>query len=346
MSHQVIFPGGTVDYHYGKDRNFLNNLAAGRQLVLVTDNRVHDLYRSFFEGADTIVIPSGESHKNLESLEYVVNQLIKLRIDRTSLLVGIGGGVITDLVGFVASVYMRGIRFGFIPTTLLAMVDASVGGKNGINLGLQKNMLGVIRHPEFILFDETFLATLPVNEWSNGFAEVIKYGCIFDSYLFDRLATQDLNFFRENISATQSLIRKCVDWKTRTVQEDEKEQGLRKLLNFGHTVGHAVEKVCNVSHGYAVSIGMAFACKLSEKIAGLDPLVTRAVRKILVRYQLPSHITFSVDEVMSVLMMDKKKKREEIDFIVLEQIGKASVATVSFDFVRENLTEFRHGNRY
>ena len=181
------------------------------------------------------------------------------------LLVGVGGGVVTDIAGFVASIYMRGVKFAFVPTSILAMVDASIGGKNGIDVGVYKNLVGVINHPEFLLYDYSFLETLPDAEWVNGFAEIIKHACIKDADMFDFLEEYSLARFQSSITDTAAIIKRNVDIKYAVVASDEHETGDRKLLNFGHTIGHAIENADHLSHGHAISIGMVAACRISEE---------------------------------------------------------------------------------
>jgi 3-dehydroquinate synthase len=342
MSYSVSFPGGTVQYFFEKKLESLPVITNGRRTIAVTDANVHTLYGSLFDPFETIVLPAGEAYKNMKSVNYITDQLIQMKADRNTVLVGIGGGVVTDITGFAAAIYMRGISFGFVPTTLLAMVDAAIGGKNGVNFGLHKNMLGTIRQPEFILFDTDFLQTLPQQEWSNGFAEVIKYGCIFDSFLFEALLENSLAFYQTDQAALKQIIEKSVTWKNKTVQEDESERGVRKLLNFGHTVGHAVEKQLEMPHGYAVSIGMLIACRLSEKICSLQPQVTETLRKLLVRYHLPTEVSFDPQTTMQLIQMDKKRNDDKIDFILLETIGKARIETISFNLIEETLIEYLH----
>jgi 3-dehydroquinate synthase len=206
-----------------------------------------------------------------------------------------------------------------------------------VNFGLHKNMLGTIRQPEFILFDTDFLQTLPQQEWSNGFAEVIKYGCIFDSFLFEALLEKSLAFYQTDPPALKQIIEKSAAWKNKTVQEDESDKGIRKLLNFGHTVGHAVEKQLEMPHGYAVSIGMLIACRLSEKICSLEPQVTETLRKLLGRYHLPTEVSFDPQTTMQLIQMDKKRNDDKIDFILLETLGKARIETISFNLIEETL---------
>lgn len=346
MTYSVSFSGGSVDYHFHEPFANLKELVGSRKAVFVTDSNVHALFGSLFDGASLIVIPAGEASKTPDSLLQITEQLIQLEADRSSILIGVGGGMITDLTGFAASVYMRGVRFGFVPTTLLGMVDAAIGGKNGVNVGLHKNMLGTITQPEFVLIDTGFLQTLPELEWSNGFAEVIKYGCIFDRFLFDQLSTSSLSSFSSNLSKTIGVIEACVAWKNKTVQEDQNESGNRKRLNFGHTVGHAIEKLHELPHGHAVSIGMMVASLLSEKQAGLSSEATKMLRQTLSQYQLPTTIAYDADNILHVLKMDKKRSREQVDFILLDAIGRSRIQSLSFDIIRETLIEYRHAGNY
>jgi 3-dehydroquinate synthase len=346
MSYSVSFPGGTVQYFFEKKLESLPVITNGRRTIAVTDANVHTLYGSLFDPFETIVLPAGEAYKNMKSVNYITDQLIQMKADRNTVLVGIGGGVVTDITGFAAAIYMRGVSFGFVPTTLLAMVDAAIGGKNGVNFGLHKNMLGTIRQPEFILFDTDFLGTLPDEEWSNGFAEVIKYGCIFDSFLFEALLDNTLAFYQTDQAALKQIIEKSVAWKNKTVREDESEKGIRKLLNFGHTVGHAIEKQLELRHGYAISVGMLIACKISEKVILLQQEATQTLRKLLVRYHLPTAISFDPQQTMRLIQMDKKRNEDKIDFIVLEKIGKARIETIPFGLIEETLTEYLHAGNY
>jgi len=227
-----------------------------------------------------------------------------------------------------------------VPTTLLAMVDAAIGGKNGINYGFQKNLLGTFHQPQFILYDENFLSTLPQMEWSNGFAEIIKYGCIFDSFLFEELLEHDILYYRHEREAMSDIIRRCADWKNKIVAEDEKEQGRRKLLNFGHTVGHAIETKYSLPHGYAVSIGMVIAARISETATGFDQRITAMLQQLLDKYHLPTRYTFNPEEIFSILKMDKKRKNDSIDFIVLEKLGKGVIMNIPLETIKASLASF------
>jgi 3-dehydroquinate synthase len=265
----------------------------------------------------------------------IIEQLVELETDRSFTLVGIGGGVITDLTGYVASVYMRGLRFGFIPTTLLALVDASIGGKNGIDVGVYKNLVGIIRQPDFLLHDLIFLNTLPDAEWVNGFAEIIKHAAIKDAALFRELEANNLTYYRKKKKEACRLIERNVLLKTRVVLNDPTEKGDRKLLNFGHTLGHALENQYELSHGEAISIGMTYASRLSASLTGFRQ--ADRVIALLDRYELPTYAEYDKERVFSVLKMDKKKSRDQIYFVLLEKLGKAVYRPLSFDHLYETL---------
>ena len=242
-------------------------------------------------------------------------------------MVGVGGGVITDITGYVASVYMRGLRFGFIPTSILALVDASIGGKNGLDVGVYKNMVGVIRQPSFILHDMVFLNSLPQQEWENGFAEIIKHACIKDAVMFAELERNSLKTYQGRQKSICEIIRKNALIKTRVVQKDEFEKGERRLLNFGHTLGHALETQYELLHGQAISIGMTYACHISAQLAGFKQ--TEKVIAVLEKYNLPTYASFNKQKVFDVLKMDKKRERKEMNYVLLERIGKGVVKSIS-----------------
>src|SRR5690606_34863754 len=326
--------------HYLENTESLKQNLPQTRNIFLTDENIFRLYPDFFAGQETIVIPAGEESKSLSALEIISRKLVDLDADRKTVLTGVGGGVITDFTGFIASVFMRGLPFGFVPTSLLAMVDAAIGGKNGVNLGIYKNMLGAIRQPGFILISPEFLNSLPEEEWSNGFAEIIKYGCILDASLFDFLEEKNIEFFRKNPSETQKIIRVCTEWKTRIVQQDEHEHGIRKLLNFGHTLGHALEKKQELPHGAAISIGMVLAARISEKITGLHPEFSDRLERVLIRYRFPDRSEFLTHEVMQILKKDKKRSGEKIAFILLEKPGKAEIHALDWMVIEEALEEF------
>lgn len=329
------FSNATVEYYFDAGISNLKQIVDVKNTILITDENVFSAHQKKFKNWNTIVLKPGEEYKVQSTVDSIIEQLIEMQADRTTTLVGVGGGVITDLTGYVASVYMRGVRFGFVPTTLLSLVDASIGGKNGIDVGVYKNMVGVIHQPAFLLHDPGFLNSLPENEWRNGFAEIIKHACIKDAAMFRQLEENDLSFYRKKKAKTGLLIQRNALLKTKVVQQDEYEAGDRKLLNFGHTLGHALENQYELSHGEAISIGMTYACVLSEQLKGFRH--ADRVVNVLEKYGLPTLAQFDKDKVINVLKMDKKKVKDSINFILLERIGKAVIQKTSIDQLYESL---------
>lgn len=334
---QATYRFGTVSvkYLFADARRTLSRLADRSHAVLITDAHVYAAHRPLFKGWNTIVLKPGEAYKVQQTVDAVIDQLIDMGADRKCMLVGVGGGVTTDITGYTAAVYLRGVPFGFVPTSLLGMVDASVGGKNGIDVGVYKNLVGVIRQPSFILFDTSLLKTLPQKEWVNGFAEVIKHAAIKDAALFGLLEKHTLRQFQRNGPLLASLIRRNVLIKTRIVQRDEHEQGDRRLLNFGHTLGHALENSYELSHGQAIAIGMTYAAGMSSMRLGFKD--TERLTHLLTAYHLPSYAAFDKRAAFDVLQKDKKKIRDSIHYVLLKKIGKAVVQPLSLEQVRTML---------
>ncbi|MBA4166505.1 MAG: 3-dehydroquinate synthase [Chitinophagaceae bacterium] len=331
---KYTFSQKTTSYYFDTEFNYLDQLVDRAHTIIVTDENIFRLHKKKLTGWNTIVLKPGEQFKVQATVDDVVQQLIAYKADRKSHLIGIGGGVTTDITGYAASVYMRGIAFGFMPVSLLAMVDASIGGKNGIDVGVYKNFVGTIRQPDFLLYDISFLKTLPQAEWANGFAEIIKHACIKDARLFRELEQNNVAHYKKNNDAAGKLIRRNAVIKSNVVLADEFEQGERKLLNFGHTWGHAVETKLSIPHGHAVAIGMVMACKLSEKLTGFKQ--TQRVVDLLKQYGLPVHAGVNKKEVFEVLKMDKKKDKATMNYVLLNDIGKAIIKTIPFDEL-ENL---------
>jgi len=346
MQYSLSFPTGEVTYVFNNTAKAPETLADNRKCIFVTDNHIAALYPDFLKNREVIILPAGEANKNWDSIKRLTEELLQREAHRNTMLIALGGGMVTDITGFIASVYMRGVAFGYIPTTLLAMVDAAVGGKNGINLGLHKNILGCIQQPKFILYDTSFLKTLPDEEWSNGFAEVIKYACLFDEKLFDTLSRHNIQFYKENSSALEELIATCVAWKNKTVLADEKENDNRKLLNFGHTAGHAIETLYKLPHGYAVALGMVIACIVSERTSGLNVDAKGNLSALLQQYGLPARRNIDVKAVTNLLKLDKKRNHENIDYIVLNRIGEGVVKNLSFETIQQALETFVHAGNY
>jgi 3-dehydroquinate synthase len=320
------FTSAEVKYYFNARFSALSKLTGKDRTVLITDENVYRNHISKFRGWNTIVLKPGEEFKVQATVDSIIDQLIAFQADRQFTLVGVGGGVVSDLTGYVASVFMRGISFGFVPTSLLAMVDASIGGKNGIDVGPYKNLVGVIKQPAFLLFDFSFLSTLPEAEWSNGFAEIIKHACILDAAAFRLLEKFDLSSVKKDKKFLFGLIERNARLKSGVVKRDEFEKGERRLLNFGHTLGHALETQYILSHGQAVAIGMTYACHFSEGLIGFSG--TERVVKLLGQYGLPTHAAFKADKVLEILKMDKKRVSREMNYIMLEKIGKAVILPI------------------
>lgn len=321
------FANAVVELYAEANFAQLDRLSNRKQTVLLTDENVFKAHSPKFRNRKTIVVQAGEAAKQQATVDNVVRQLLELGADRHTTLVGVGGGVVTDLTGYIAAVYMRGIRHGFVPTSLLAMVDAAIGGKNGINVDLHKNMVGTVKQPEFILYDYRFLESLPKKEWRNGFAEIIKHAAIRNKTMFKELQEGDLEMYIKRKRALFSLINRNALLKMKLVQQDEMELGDRKLLNFGHTIGHALENQYRLTHGEAIAVGMHYAAKLSTTYTEFRN--ASAIEALLQQYELPTDTNFDSATVLSLLSKDKKKKDNKIQFVLLKRIGKAVIQPLS-----------------
>ena len=332
------FSSAPVEVYFDAKFRQLEKLVDKKKGIIITDENIFSAHHSKFKNWNVITLKPGEQFKIQATADTVIEQLIGLEADRQSVLIGVGGGVVTDLTGYVASIYMRGIRFGFVPTSLLAMVDASIGGKNGIDVGEYKNMVGIIRQPSFLFYDSSMLSTLPDKEWSNGFAEIIKHACILDRPMFKLLESTSLDKLRKKKPLLDDIIRRNVHLKSGIVKRDEFEQGDRKLLNFGHTLGHALETQYELTHGQAVALGMIFAGWLSAKLLGYKDL-TR-LEKTIATYGLPTRASFDVEKVFNVLKMDKKRVSKTMNYILLSRTGKGEIVQIPVEELRVYLTEF------
>jgi 3-dehydroquinate synthase len=323
---QYKFSQASTTVYFDASFAQLGKLVDKQHTIIITDENIAAAHAVKLKGWKTIVLKAGEEYKVQATVDNIIHQLIMLEADRKTTLVGMGGGVITDITGYVASVYMRGIAVGFVPTSLLAMVDASIGGKNGIDAGIYKNMVGVIRQPDFLLYDTSLLKTLPDAEWQNGFAEIIKHACIKDAAMFSLLEKNDLASFQKNKKLIASLVERNARIKIKVVQKDEFEKGERKMLNYGHTLGHALENQYQLTHGHAVSIGMAYAAAISRQLTGFTQ--TEKLVKVIHQYGLPAFTKFDKEKVFAVLKMDKKRERKDINYILLEKIGKGVIKSI------------------
>jgi 3-dehydroquinate synthase len=308
----------------------------GGRCAIITDSNVARLYAQPAKetlaaaGFDSllITIPAGESAKSLRSVQACYDQLAAHRLERKSFVVALGGGVVGDLAGFVAATYLRGIPFVQVPTTLLAQVDSSVGGKVGVNLKAGKNLVGAFYQPRFVLCDLATLDTLPSREFRAGLAEVIKYGIIYDAALFRKLERELPQLLQRTENVLGSVVARCCAIKAEVVGQDETEGGLRAILNFGHTVGHALEAISGYGqflHGEAISIGQVAAAELSEALLGLSAAEVDRVRQLLERAGLPIGIKLSPAQqgrLLQAMQLDKKVSGGEVKFVLARRIGE------------------------
>jgi 3-dehydroquinate synthase len=301
-------------------------ISVGRRAIIISDETVYPLYyeqaaKSMASAGFTVsghAIPAGESSKSAPMLLRLYEQFHAAGITRSDLVIALGGGVVGDLTGFAASTYLRGVPLIQVPTTLLAQVDSSVGGKTGIDLPFGKNLAGTFYQPKAVVLDPVVLRTLSRARMAEGMAEVIKYGLIRDVQLFEQIEsrTYDLEW----------ILERCVRIKTTVVARDERDSGERMLLNFGHTVGHAIEKVTGytqLTHGEAVAIGMVVASALGERMGITAAGTTDRLRKVLLSYQLPVDVNWPVDDLLAAIQSDKKRLAGKIYFVLLRQIGEA-----------------------
>jgi 3-dehydroquinate synthase len=324
---KYTFSKKKTTYYFDAEFELLEQLTDRSSTILITDENIFHANHQRFSDWKVILLKPGEAFKTQAAVDEVIRQLIAYEADRKFTIVGVGGGVVTDVTGYVASVYMRGLRFGYVPVSILGMVDAAIGGKNGVDVGPYKNLVGTITQPEFLLYDISMLKTLPQTEWINGFAEIIKHACIRDAAMFKDLQKNDISIYMNDKSLLNKLVRKNAAIKSDIVVEDEFEKGERRLLNFGHTWGHAIETTLQIPHGHAVSIGMVMACKLSENITGFKK--TNRVIELLQQYGLPVSAEGNKKEMFQVLKMDKKKDSSFINYVLLKDIGDAVVKKIA-----------------
>ena len=322
------FSNKAVEYIFDGQFGQLLTTMEKNKLVIVTDENVFNHHKEKFEGLQIIRIKAGETFKQQSTVDDIVNQLLELQADKQTVLVGVGGGVVTDITGYVASIYKRGIKLVLVPTTILCMVDASVGGKNGVDVGAYKNMVGTVYQPDTLLFDYSFLSTLPREEWVNGFAEIIKHACIKDADFFAFLQSKTIADFQQDSVLLAQIIEKNVSIKTAVVLADEFETGDRKLLNFGHTIGHAIENTYQLPHGHAVSIGMVAAATLSIHLKQLPDSEKQKIVDLLQQYDLPVSFNYDKEAIWKVLILDKKRSNDTMGFVLLQAVGDAVVTPI------------------
>jgi 3-dehydroquinate synthase len=353
-SYEIQIGGGLLS-QLGRRCARLN---LGERCAIITDTNVgrryaKTAYESLLKAGfnpSLITVPAGETAKSLKSVGFCYDQLASHRLERNSFIVALGGGVVGDLAGFVAASYLRGVAFVQTPTTLLAQVDSSVGGKVGVNLKAGKNLVGAFYQPRIVLCDLDTLRTLPEREFRAGLAEVIKYGIIYDAALFARLERELPKLLRRETKTLAEIIARCCEIKAEVVGQDETESGLRAILNFGHTIGHGLEAISSYGkylHGEAISIGQVAAAKLSAKLSGLSANDSRRIADLFQRAGLPTSVSLNTNQranLFAAMKLDKEVSDGEIKFVLANCIGKVvwgqSVPTAAIQGV---LTTDEHG---
>lgn len=328
---------------------FKKSLSQYTNYCLIVDTSLFSHFKKaiaeHFSLHSILLIPQGETHKTLEMAAHCWQELMKRGLDRKSAVIAIGGGVTTDLIGFVASCFMRGIDAIYIPTTLLAMVDAAIGGKTGVNLPQGKNLVGTIHHPKQVLICQEFLGTLPEREFKSGMAEVIKYGVISDADLFTLIEQQSDAILKRDKKILSTLIERSCQIKSEVVLEDEKELNLRAILNYGHTFGHAIEALTEYKqflHGEAISIGMSCAAYVSYLLKRVDKSFIERQDALLKKCGLPTDLppSLSIDKLIETMKGDKKATSGKITLIVADRIGKVTkLPDVDQTIIKQALTQ-------
>ncbi|MBC5995913.1 3-dehydroquinate synthase [Romboutsia ilealis] len=339
-----------LDKGYGCFEDVLQEKNIYDSVLIISDSNVYNAQGdNFIKNLKSkiiyeYIVSPGEDTKSLDVYEKIIEYCVKVNLSRKSVIIALGGGVVGDLAGFVASTYMRGIDVIQVPTTLLAQVDSSIGGKTGINIGNFKNIIGSFYQPKFTYINVDALKTLPENEFKSGMSEVIKYSLIYDYYFLDYLIDNSKEILNKDIEKLYYIVKKCANIKAEVVGNDEKEGGLRKILNFGHTFGHGVEKLCKISHGNAVSIGMNMAFKLSLRERFIEEEYYNKFLKVCESYDLP--IAFeNADEqsVLNIMKSDKKNSFSKINLVLPVGLGKVEVVdNISEDLILDIIRECKN----
>ena len=314
----------------GESIHNLKDYLGSEKNVVVIDSNVLRLHGHHFSAFDTIEIDPGEQNKTIETVERIYRNFLEWELDQTSFVIAIGGGFVCDVTGFAASTYMHGIEFGFIPSTFLAQVDASIGGKSGINFQGYENLIGVFNQPQFVLCDTDFLLTLPERELASGMAELVKHALIRSASLFELLEQEWASLLSLDKNTLEKVINDSVVIKSWVVQSDALEKGEREKLNFGHTLVHTIEKEGQKSHGEAVSISMVMASKISAARGMISQEEVSHITSLLKNLRLPTEISSSRELLLDAIKKDKTRFGDNLHFVLLSEIGKAEVVPMTY----------------
>ena len=353
MSNKIKVDLGKNSYNISLIENFKASVtkfasSTESQCMLITQEEIFNIYKNSFNelsdlaNVNIFIIDQGEKAKSFETISLIVNDMARNHFDRSSLVFAVGGGVVGDVAGFAASIFMRGIKYIQYPTTLLGMVDSAIGGKTGINLQNGKNLVGRIYQPIAVEIDTNFLSTLPKREMNAALAEVVKYGFIYDKEFFEYLKTNFAQIDSKDMNVLQKIIVQCCEIKGDIVSEDENENELRMILNFGHTVGHGLEsfnEYKNLLHGEAIFYGMKCALYLSNKFGKLSHKEYMSSIQFISKFDLPKLSIDDKDKFINFVKNDKKFRDKKIRFILLDEIGKSRISEdISFDQIKESLS--------
>ena len=337
MVEQIEVTGGSRIY-MGSTEQLLKELLPQRRIIVISDSNLDRTHRNLIAPYEHILIGQGEQAKSLVTLDEIYRKLIELGADRSTFILGIGGGIVTDIAGFVASTYMRGVEFGFVTTTLLGSVDASVGGKNGVNIGGYKNMVGTFSQPKFVICDVALLHSLSDREFRAGLAEVVKTAILGDKELFEKLEQTSFDELRQNDELLSDIILRSVKVKASVVAEDEREGGRRRILNLGHTMAHAIEKCTSkFSHGEAVAIGLFHITKsaLSQKmVAECD---AERIFSLIEKFGFRTELPIGHKQMLDTIKSDKKRSGNALHIILPTAIGAVEDRLLSFEELKSVL---------
>lgn len=318
------------DIHIGRVDELLPSLLPDSRVIVITDANIDRRQHSLLKDFEFIMIGTGESIKTLHTVETIYRRFVELGIDRSSFVLGIGGGIVTDITGFVASTYMRGLRFGFISTTLLGQVDASLGGKNGVNLDGYKNMVGTFNQPQFVICDPSLLSTLSEREFRAGMAEIVKAGIIADHSLFERIERYPFEELRTDYDLLGEIILSAIKVKAEIVGRDERESGERRKLNLGHTFAHAIEKLSmEMNHGEAVAVGTSLASRMAVQLGVLKVEDAERIERLLTTLGFSLTPPLPIKRLVSAISKDKKSDGDTLHFVLPTSIGSCEVRRMS-----------------
>lgn len=331
MVEQIDVTGGSRIYIDNAEQ-LLKEILPEKRVIVISDSNLDRTHHDLIAPYEHILIGLGEQAKSLVTLDEIYRQLIELGADRSTFILGIGGGIVTDIAGFVASTYMRGVEFGFITTTLLGSVDASVGGKNGVNVGGFKNMVGTFSQPSFVICDVALLHSLPNREFRAGLAEVIKTAILGDEELFERLEQTSFEELRQNDELLSEIIIRSVKVKASVVAEDEREGGRRRILNLGHTIAHAIEKCTSkFSHGEAVATGLFHITNTSLSQNNIAESDAKRIFTLLSRYGFDTSLPIERKQLFDAIKGDKKRNGNALHIILPTAIGAVEDRLISFE---------------